>query len=109
MPAISFPLAQSKAARRSVELSISVRVPWTPSYCCDQTHICRPSGANRQSCPNGRESSPPAGETALLVLPISCFTPQPNVKNDTPNHGFDFGLHATVFSRPREGEVTLWL
>ena len=109
MPAISLPLAQSKAARRSVGLSIIGRGPWPPSYFCDHTHICRPSGANMQGCPHGRESSAPAGETALLVFPISCFTPQPNVKNSTPNHRFDFGMRVTVLSRPREGEVPLWL
>ena len=58
---------------------------------------------------NGRESSALAGETALLTPPISCFTPQPNVKNDTHNHRFDFGMHATGFSRARKGEVPLWL
>jgi hypothetical protein len=47
--------------------------------------------------------------TALLVTPISCSTPQPYVKNDTPNHRFDFGNRATAFSLDREGEVPLWL
>lgn len=62
-----------------------------------------------QGCHYGRESSAPAGMTALLVTPISCSTPQLYVKNDTPNHRFDFGNRATAFSLDREGEVPLWL
>lgn len=85
MPAISFPLAQSKASKRSAELSIIGRVPWAPSSFHDQMQICRPSGAKMQGCPNGRESPAPARETALPVPRISSFTPQPNVQNDTPN------------------------
>ena len=109
MPAISLPLAQSKVSRRSVGLWMMSRVPWTPSYFCDQTHIRRPLVANLQSCFYGRESSVPAGMTALLVTPILCSTPQLYVKNDTPNYRFDFGNRATAFSLDREGEVPLWL
>ena len=86
MPAISLPLAQSKVSRRSVGLWMMSRVPWTPSYFCDQTHISQPSVAKLQGCLYGRESSAPVGMTALLVTSISCSTPQPYVKNDTPNH-----------------------
>jgi hypothetical protein len=67
MPAISLPLAQSKVSRRSVGLWMISRVPWTPSYFCDQTHIRRPSVAKLQGCLYGRESSAPVGMTALLV------------------------------------------
>jgi hypothetical protein len=109
MPAISLPLAQSKVSRRSVGLWMISRVPWTPSYCCDQTPIRQPSVAKLQGCLYGRESSAPMGMTALLVTSISCSTPQPYVKNDTPNHRFDFGNRAMAFSLDREGEVPLWL
>jgi hypothetical protein len=109
MPAISLPLAQSKVSRRSVGLWMMSRVPWTPSSFRDQTHIRRPLVANLQGCLYGRESSVPAGMTALLVTPILCSTPQPYVKNDTPNYRFDFGNRATAFSLDREGEVPLWL
>jgi hypothetical protein len=85
------------------------RIPWTPSYFRDQTHIRRPLVANLQGCLYGRESSVPAGMTALLVTPILCSTPQLYVKNDTPNYRFDFGNRATAFSLDREGEVPLWL
>ena len=44
-----------------------------------------------------------------LWPPISCSTPQPYVKNDNPNHRFDFGNCAMAFSLAREGEVPLWL
>jgi hypothetical protein len=108
MPAISLPLAQSKVSRRSVGLWMISRVPWTPSYFCDQTHILRPSVAKLQGCLYGRESSVPAGRPALLVTIISCSTPQPYGKNDTPNYHFDFGNRATAFSLDREGEVPLW-
>jgi hypothetical protein len=109
MPAISLPLAQSKVSRRCVGLWMISRVPWTPSYFCDQTHIRRPSVAKLQGCLYGRESSAPTGMSALLVAPISCLTPQPYVKNDTPNRRFDFGNRAMAFSLDREGEVPLWL
>ena len=62
-----------------------------------------------QGCRYGRESSAPAGMITLLVTPISCSPPQPYVKNDTPNHRFDFGNCATAFSLDQEGEVPLWL
>ena len=109
MPAISLPLAQSKVLRRSVGLRMMSRVPWTPSYFCDQTHIRRPSVVQLQGYLYGRESSAPAGMTALLVTPISCSTPQPYVKNDTLDHRFDFGNRATAFSLDREGGAPLWL
>lgn len=109
MPAISLPLAQSKVSRRSVGLWMIERVPRTPSYFCHQTPLRRSSGAKLQGCHYGRESSAPAGMTALLVTPISYSTPQPYVKNDTPNHRFAFGNRATAFSLDREGEVPLWL
>jgi hypothetical protein len=97
MPEISLPLAQSKASRWSVGLWVIGRVPWTPSYSCDQTHVRRPSGAKKQGHPGGRESSAPADMTSLIVAPISASTPQPYVKNDTPNHRFDFGNCAAAF------------
>jgi hypothetical protein len=98
MPAISLPLAQSKASRRSWGLWVIGRVSWTPAYFCDQTHTRQPSGAKRQGRLNGRESSAPAGMTSLLVTPVSCSTSQPNAKSDTPIHHFDIGNRATAFS-----------
>jgi hypothetical protein len=73
MPAISLPLAQSKVSRRFVGLWMISRVPWTPSYFCDQTHIRRPSVAKLQGCLYGRESSAPTGMSTLLVAPHLMF------------------------------------
>jgi hypothetical protein len=109
MPAISLPLAQSKASRRSVGLWVIERVPRTPSYFCHQTPIRRSSDAKLQGCRAGHESSVRVGMLTPLVTPISGSLPQPYVQNDTSNHRFDFGNRATAFSLDREGEVPLWL
>jgi hypothetical protein len=109
MPAISLPLAQSKASRKSVGLWVIDRVPRTPSYSCHQTHIRRSSGAKLQGCLYRREPSVRVGMITPLVTPISYFPPQLYVQNDTPNHRFDFGNCAPALSLDREGEVPLWL
>jgi hypothetical protein len=85
MPAISLPLAQSKASRRSVGLWVIGRVSWTPSYFCDQTSICQPSRAKLQGSLYGRESSAPAGMIIPLMASISYPASQLPMKNDTSN------------------------
>jgi len=109
MLAISLPLAQSKASRRSVGFWVIGRAPWPPSYFCDHTCVRRPSGARMQGRPCARESFASTGMTSRLVIPISCATPQVCVKTYTSNHRFDFGNRAAAFSLDREGEVPLWL
>jgi hypothetical protein len=109
MPAISLPLAQSKASRRSAGLWVIERVPRTPSYFCHQTPIRWSSEAKLQGCRYGRKSFVRMGMIARLVLPISYIPSQPYVQNDTSNHRFDIGNRATAFSLDWEGEVPLWL
>ena len=108
MPAISLPLAQSKASRRSVRLCVTARVSWTPSYFCDQIPICQPSGSQLQGCLYGRGSSAFASMTILQVTPTSRSARQPSMEYDSSNH-LDMVIRATAFSWNREGEVPLWL
>jgi hypothetical protein len=109
MPAISLPPAQSMASRRFVGLWVTDRVPWTPSYFCDHIRVRRPSGTGKQGRPVGRESFAPMDLTAVLVIPFAGSIPHSYVKNDAPNHNFDFAIYVAVFSLDREGAVPLWL
>jgi hypothetical protein len=109
MPAISLPLAQSKASRRSVRLCVTGRVSWLPSFFCDQSPIRQPSGPQLQGCLYGRGSSAFASMTILQVIPTSRSAPQLSIQYDTSTHCLEIRSRATAFSRDQEGEVPLWL